>query len=205
MKRDWDVIQKFYDDNHTWRDVIKYFKISNKTLMNAVNISLFKPRNKKDAIKLAHQKNPRILSEDTKNKISNGMKKFLMNHPDKVPYLLNHYSKGPSYPELYFDNIFKDNFKYDKYVQIGLYHIDFAIIDKKIAIEIDGEQHYLDKRIVISDKNKDNLLLENGWDLIRIRWSHYQQLDKIEKEKYVNNLSNYINGISENKPTINTK
>ena len=39
-------------------------------------------------------------TEETKRKISEIRKKYLFENPDKVPYLLNHYSKGESYPTM---------------------------------------------------------------------------------------------------------
>jgi len=41
------------------------------------------------------------LSDETKQKISKSRKEYLLNNPDKVPYLLNH-SRNESYPEKYF-------------------------------------------------------------------------------------------------------
>lgn len=190
--RNWEEIQKFYDDNHTWRDVIKEFKMSNETLMKAVSNNIFKTRTKTNANILANIKSPRKHSQKTKNKISKSRIEYLKNNPDKVPYLLNHYSKGPSYPEKYFDEIFNDKFEYTKYYQISLYHIDIAIVNKKIAIEIDGEQHYLDPKIIKSDKRKNKFLTENGWNIIRIKWSDYQKFNKIEKEDYINKIIDYI-------------
>lgn len=46
------------------------------------------------------------LTEEHKKKISAGRKKFLNEHPDMVPFKLNHSSKQ-SYPERYFQIIFK--------------------------------------------------------------------------------------------------
>jgi len=69
----------------------------------------------------------RIKPEDEKRKISESRKKYLKEHPDKVPYLLNHHRKGPSYPERYFMQIFHSmgiEFKTD-YSQCG-YFLDFA-------------------------------------------------------------------------------
>ena len=45
------------------------------------------------------------LSEERKNKTSTSMKKFFKEHPDRVPYVLNHSSKE-SYPEKYFKAAF---------------------------------------------------------------------------------------------------
>jgi len=205
MKRNWEEIQKYYDDNHTWRDVIENFKMSDKTLSKYIKKGLFKTRTRSEANSLSYKKKPRTLSNETKNKISIGRTKYLKEHPEKVPYLLNHYSKGPSYPERYFDEIFEGKFKYEKYLQLSLYHLDFAITNKKIAIEIDGDQHHLDKKIVESDTRKDTYLIENCWDIIRIKWSDYQKLTREEKEKYISDLLNYINNLSNNKPEIEYK
>lgn len=41
------------------------------------------------------------------------------------------------------------------------YFIDFAFVDIKLAIEIDGSQHLLPERME-KDKLKDQLLMDNG-------------------------------------------
>ena len=142
------------------------------------------------------------LSDDTKKKISNSRKEYLKNNPDKVPYLLNH-SRNESYPEKYFTDVFTER-KIDivKSYRIGLYELDFCILDKKIDIEIDGEQHYLDSKIIDSDKRRNKYLEDLDWSIIRIRWSEYKQLDNVSKIKYLDNLVFYINGLINNKPTF---
>ena len=70
-----------------------------------------------------------------------------------VPYKRNHSSKI-SYPEKYFMEVFKElpvRYNY----QVSRYQLDFAIPEKKVYVEIDGEQHYVDKRIVEHDKKKN--------------------------------------------------
>lgn len=198
----WIEVQKFYDDDHTRRDIISKFKISERSVTNAVYEKLIVLRTRSEANIIARIKYPRKLSEETKNKISKSRIKYLKDHPDQVPYLLNHSSKGSSYPETYFDEIFEGKFNYDKYFRIGLYHIDFAIINKKIAIEVDGEQHYSDSKIVESDIRKNNYLIDNNWDIIRIRWSEYQKMKRNEKEKYIIEIVDYINNLICIKPEI---
>ena len=205
MERNWEEIQKYYDDNHTWRDVITNCNISNNTLSKGIKKGLFKTRSRSEANVISNKKVKRYHSDETKKKISEKRTLYLKEHPEKVPYLLNHYSKGPSYPEIYFDEIFEGKFEYEKYLQLSLYHLDFAITNKKIAIEIDGDQHHLDNKIVESDIRKDMYLIENGWDIIRIKWSDYQKLTREEKEKYISDLLNYINNLSNNKPEIEYK
>jgi len=129
-------------------------------------------------------------SEKQKQKVSESRKKYLLEHPEKVPYVLNHHSKGDSYPEKYFKEVF-DNAEIDysqNYYSNG-YFLDFAWPDIKIYIEIDGEQHYVDHRIVEHDKIRTQRLHELGWRLLtRIRWSDFQKLEQIEKENLIYRL-----------------
>ena len=127
-------------------------------------------------------------SKESKEKISKARIKYLKDNPDKVPYLLNHSSKE-SYPEKYFTQLF-ENEKIDiiKKYRIGLYELDFCILDKKINIEIDGSQHYLDKKIVKSDKRRNLFLESKGWKIIRVNWSEYKKLSYDEKSKYISNI-----------------
>lgn len=115
-------------------------------------------------------------------------KKYLMEHPDKVPYLLNHSSKE-SYPEKYFAEVFKnEKLNVVRYFQVSLYQIDFAIPNIKIAIEIDGEQHYVDDKVKKCDSNKEKFLNNLGWKIYRIRWSLYKKLSKEQKIIFIQNL-----------------
>lgn len=126
-------------------------------------------------------------SEETKNKIRESRIKFLEENPDKVPYKLNHYSKGRSYAEEYWKNVLEANdIEFVEQYPINLYSLDFAILSKKIDLEIDGDQHYLDPRIVESDKKRDYFLSEMGWKIIRVKWSFYKKLDN--KAEFVYSL-----------------
>lgn len=142
---------------------------------------------------IASQNKTRRVSQETKDKLSKSRKKFLNENPDKVPYLVNHYSKGMSYPERYFKDIFDSlSLKYEQEYRIGLYSLDFAILDSKVDIEIDGEQHYIDNRIVESDIRRNKYLEELGWTIIRIRWSEYQKLSFNERQDYIENLTKIL-------------
>ena len=129
-------------------------------------------------------------SEETKKKISESRKSYLRQHPDKVPYLLNHHRNGPSYPERYFKfilDINKIKFEMD-YSCIG-YFLDFAFPRAKIYFEVDGDQHYLDKRIVEHDIERTRNLEENGWKCIRrIRWSHFRNLSYEQRKYYISDM-----------------
>jgi very-short-patch-repair endonuclease len=96
-----------------------------------------------------------------------------------------------SYPEEYFKRILdfnKINYEIDK--AVGRYFIDFALIDYKVALEIDGKQHEWSDRKE-SDLRKDKLLLENGWRVFRIKWRNPRT---IEGKNY---LVNRVNDLME--------
>lgn len=194
-KYDWNEIQKYYDDNHTWEDIKNNFGCCNSSIQKAIKRGDLYLRNKSLAIKLAHKKYPESFrhTKETKEKISRSRKKYLEDNPEMVPYLLNHYSKGPSYPERYFKEVFeKENILLEQYKQIKYYQLDFYNDEKKIAIEIDGDQHYTDERIKESDKRKDKYLENEGWYVFRIKWSSYQKLSYNEKCNVVREIKELL-------------
>lgn len=131
------------------------------------------------------------LPDDVKQKISESMKLYMKNNPDKIPYLLNHSSKM-SYPEQYFMEVFKRekiDLKYHKMVNV--YELDFYNEDLKKYVEIDGEQHYL-KDSIIRDKKRNEYLSSLGWRGMRIRWSDYQKKNEIEKKYVIEQIKKFM-------------
>jgi very-short-patch-repair endonuclease len=200
---DYEKVQEIYDAGNSVETTSKITKVSKNKIYEASKLGLLKLRNKSEAKKLKDKTNPQKHTEETKKKISEIRKKYILENPDKAPYKLNHSSKE-SYPEKYFAELFeKENIKIEKYYQIGLYELDFCIPDKKIDIEINGSQHYYDNKIVKSDIRRTKFLEENGWDVINIKWSDYQKLDFDKKSSYIADLISYINILIYTKPTIN--
>jgi len=129
----------------------------------------------------------RIISLETKEKISKSRIAFLKANPNMVPYLLNHKSKGESYPEKYFREILEqEKIDFIQEKQESVYSLDFVI--GTIDLEIDGEQHYVDSRIVESDKRRTIYLENMGYTIIRVRWSEYQKLNRMERKQFIKNL-----------------
>ena len=88
-----------------------------------------------------------------------------------------------SYAESYFAEQFPEVVRQ---LHVDRYFLDFAWPDVKIYIEIDGEQHYVDQRIIEHDKVRTQRLHDMGWRLLtRIRWSEFQKLEQTEKENLV--------------------
>lgn len=101
-------------------------------------------------------------------------------------------TKEPSYAEKYFISLFeKENITgYVREYCVDKWFIDFAFVERKIAIEIDGKQHEYKERKE-SDEIKDNYLSENQWTIFRIKWVNpindknkkilYPQIEKMKK------------------------
>lgn len=131
--------------------------------------------------------------EETKKKLSDSRIKFLRENPHMVPYKLNHYSKGRSYAEEYWKAVLdSNNLVYEEQYQIGPYQLDFAFVDARIDLEIDGDQHHLDPRVVKSDIRRNAYLIDLGWSIIRIKWSDYKKL--VDKKAFVSYIVDQLNG-----------
>lgn len=189
----WQDIQNEYDTGVNTLFLIKKYKLSATLFRQASLRGLFKPRTKAENCKLYRIRNPNLkLSDETKLKISISRKAYLKEHPDQVPYLLNHRHKKKFYSEIYFGECFQGT-DIIKEHQISLYSLDFADIDKKIDIEIDGDQHFVDKRIIKHDQKRNKFISSLGWTIIRVRWSEFQKLNYEEKSKIVQSIIKYKN------------
>lgn len=134
----------------------------------------------------------RTHSEETRNKISKSRQKFLTENPNMVPYKLNHKSNGESYPERYFREwLQKENISFEQEYKFKLYSFDF-LINGKIDLEIDGDQHILDEKIKEHDKKRDKITINNGYLVKRILWSEYKRLSKIEQIEFLQNLKQFL-------------
>ena len=133
-------------------------------------------------------------SDEEKKHLSEMRKQYLKLHPEKVPYLLNHSSRE-SFPERFFREAFTNEgfptFTQDKYV--NGYFLDFAFEGLNKYIEVDGEQHYLDQRIIEHDKVRQANLDNTEWKCVcRIRWSKFQKLSNEQKHRFIIGLKKKI-------------
>lgn len=187
----WNEIQKFYDSGKTWRDITNTFGPSQATILHAKKIGKFKSRTKSESLLIGYQsgKIKNTHTEETKKRISEARIKYLLENPDKVPYLINHSSKQ-SYPEQVFQNALEASnitgwiYNY----QVGMYQYDFAFPELKIDVEIDGSTHELPKVKKI-DERRDTFSKENGWTVLRFTAKQVKQ-DVIS---CINHLKQYLN------------
>jgi very-short-patch-repair endonuclease len=94
--------------------------------------------------------------------------KYMEENPEKTAWRCSNIS----YPEKLFLEKIKNSGLDKKYLiireySVFPYFIDFAFLNEKIAVEIDGSQHLLPDR-KNSDMVKDKVLNENGWKVVRV-------------------------------------
>ena len=81
-------------------------------------------------------------------------------------------NKEPSYAENFFIKVLENNqINFIREYKINRFFADFAFLEKKLVLEIDGKQHLLPKR-ALSDKIKDEILKKEGWKVYRIKWKN---------------------------------
>ena len=133
----------------------------------------------------------RKISEETKRKISNARKQYLNEHPEKIPFKLNHSSKQ-SYPEQYFENLFlQENIPLQYHKQIHRYELDFYNENLMKYVEIDGEQHY-SPYMIQHDIERTKYLENLGWKGIRIRWTEFKQMSFEEKQNKIKEIKEFL-------------
>lgn len=130
-----------------------------------------KTRTNSEAGKNAHTLYPNRFkhTEESKQKLSKLRLKYMKEHPEDTVWRKRN---EPSYPEKCFIKFLEDNGYAQKYYiereySVFPYYIDFAFVNEKIAVEIDGSQHILDEQRKKRDKKKDELLNSLGWSVVR--------------------------------------
>jgi len=128
-------------------------------------------RNIMNGVVIPHNKGKK-LSQKHKDKVSESMK---IAHKEGRAHNIgmSRWNNEPSYPEKFFMKVIENEFNdknYEREYNVGKYSIDFAWVDSKLCIEIDGEQHERFKAIKERDIKKDMCLINDGWKILRIKW-----------------------------------
>lgn len=114
------------------------------------------------------------LSDAEKNNLSQIMKE---KHKLRIAPTWAHLrgKNNISYPEQWLMNVIKKeniNTNYIHEYPFYSFSLDFAWVDDKKVIEMDGRFHKISKYQQDCDKRKDELLKKNGWKELRIDWEY---------------------------------
>lgn len=127
-------------------------------------------RTMSESIKLVHKTKADHfkMSQEAKEKMRESRLNYLKTHRESTAWR----RANMSYPEAQFikyleSRKFDQKYLIEREYSVFPYYIDFAFVDIKLAIEIDGSQHLLPERKE-ADNKKDTLLKELGWKVVRI-------------------------------------
>lgn len=115
------------------------------------------------------------LTKEHREAISKSMK---LAHQEKRAHNIgeSRWNTEHSWPEKWFISVLKNELNmvesvdYKTEMPYDKYSLDFAWPEKKLCIEIDGEQHDRFEEYKKRDLLKDELLTKNGWQVVRIKW-----------------------------------
>jgi len=124
------------------------------------------------------------LSEEVKSHLSEVRKKWLKDNPERHPWRSK--EKFKSVPcNVLKDILIKEGLSFvSEYIplQERSFSLDIAFPDKKIAIEVNGNQHYeADGRLKPYYQERHNLIESSGWKLIELHYSTVYNNDLIQK------------------------
>lgn len=127
---------------------------------------------------------PHKWTKEEKQKISEQRKKYLKTHPDEHPWKRN--SKFKSEPCEHLKSLLKTKYSFEEeYTDERWnknYSLDIAFLKKKLAIEINGNQHYNSNgELTTYFQNRHNFLKEKGWTILEIHYSWCYKDDKINE------------------------
>jgi len=164
---DWKKIQLEYDSGKTTEEVRALFSVSTRGIRWGTVNGKLKTRPKSIRTKMSLVKFPRKHTEETKKKLSKIQTEFLLKHPKRVPYRMAHSSKQ-SYPEKVFEDALKRHgiAGWEMAYPMSIYEYDFAFVDKKVDVEVDGGTH-TQPNVIKIDKRRDDWSKSNGWKVIR--------------------------------------
>ena len=80
------------------------------------------------------------------------------------------------------------DYKFRRQYSIGDYILDFYCPELTLAIEIDGDSHFIDTMAVLHDQKREQFLIKQGINVIR-----FTNLDVTKNmDVVINNISQYL-------------
>lgn len=178
----WKNVQIFYDNGKTWRETALEFGIYSAALAAARKIGLFVTRTATESRKL-RETDSHPQSDETKAVISEKRKKWLLENPDKHVW-----KRGAKFKSVPCENVKKyltDNgIKFESEVSPipnRAFSIDIAFPERKVAIEINGNQHYNKDGTLRQYYAERHALIESaGWKLHEVHYTNCFDPEKIK-------------------------
>lgn len=185
------IIDDYVNEQLSLRDLMAKYNIKSHSYVQKLLEGHV--RSASEAGKIAHKRKAANfkLSEKTKEKIRQARLKYMKEHPEDTAWRKRN---KPSYPEQCFINFLQEKeidkkFLIEREYSVFPFYVDFAFVDIKLAIEIDGSQHLQEDRKK-KDEEKDQLLRSQGWSVIRFS----ESIVKTDWDLLYTTISPYLEG-----------
>ena len=160
----------------------------NKGLTKETNKSLKQTSQRLSELHKSGKIKNKVKDLEVRKKISDSLKRYFKNNPDKKPFVVCDHKNGESYAESYFAKWLRnENIDFIQEYHVKPYSLDF-LINECVDLEIDGRYHRMSERRKQMDKHRDKVLTERGYKIIRVYWPDFKKLNKEEKKIFFKNL-----------------
>lgn len=172
------------------RKICSKFNIGYVRLSRILRLNGVEMRGPSESIKLYYENNPRKHSEETKKLLSTIRKEWLKDNPDKHPWKSK--EKFVSEPCENLKRILSESgiVFIEEYqpLQDRFYSIDIVLLNQKIGIEVNGNQHYnRNGELKKYYQERHDNITNDGWYLYEIHYS------KCYDDIFIGNLIDSIN------------
>lgn len=164
-----DEIKRLYkEENKSIKKISEIYKIGKFKILTIIGDDIRSPS---ESTKLGKKLYPLIgykHTDESRQKMRVKRLEWMKNNPEKTAWRTSNFS----YPErVFYKKLIELDFD-KKYLiirekHIHPYFVDFAFINEKVAVEIDGSQHLLPEKKEIDNK-KDELLKSQDWRIFRV-------------------------------------
>jgi len=181
---DWELVQRDYDEGGSYSLLYSKYKLNTTKLTEAKNKGFFKPREKKEAVRIANKKEK---TDETRKRLSDSQKKWLKENPDKCHWKTK--DRYISAPCEKLKKILKEHHisffeEYQPFlVENRFFSADIAFPNFKISLEVNGEQHYErksgPKELAPYYRDRHLFFKNRGWTVYEIYYKN------VYNEKYI--------------------
>lgn len=188
-----NIINGYIDCKLSIDELSKKYGLSRPNVRKILSDNNIKLITQSDRIKYLRKNNPELykISDETRKKISKGRKKYLKENKDK--HVWKRSDKFTSEPCEHLKKILKENDinfvgEYQP-LEDRFFSIDIALKDKKVGVEINGNQHYnKDKTLKKYYRERHDLITADGWKLYEVHYS------KCYNDQFVKKLITLLRG-----------
>lgn len=149
---------------------------------------------------MAHRK--LLYKDETKEKIRQARFNYLKKKLGKTAWERRINGEMSYLEQWFFDNVIIKYSLLEKYDIVNEfpeypYFIDFAFLNVRLAVELDGKQHFRNIKNQNRDIKKQALLIEKGWKVYRVRFDELKQEKIIDFLNVLNSVEKYETKILE--------